>query len=355
MNTETNQNVTKSERTALDSAWFRYVLGQYPTGVTLVTSQVGGDHVGMVVGTFSSVSLNPPLVCFMPDHKSTTWPEIRQAGSFCANVLSASHEEVCRAFARKQGDRFDTAAWVETASGSLRLDRAMAWFDCTLDTVFEVGDHDIAIGRVEQLGVGRGNDLPLLFLRGGYGSFTIPSIQSLDVFLPRLTRAVDAARPEIEALAQELNLKCLVTAATEGNVVVASAAGVERSASGGLSRVGVAFPLAAPFAPVHVAWSGPGAEHRWLDAARPALGAAEEEAARTRLDWVRAHGYGFSTVQQVEMEFEHMFENLGEATSRACSPSCPGAMTRRLTSVRSAVSRPFMRPSSGPTVRSDSA
>jgi flavin reductase (DIM6/NTAB) family NADH-FMN oxidoreductase RutF/DNA-binding IclR family transcriptional regulator len=267
----------------------------------------------MVVGTFSSVSLDPPLVSFMPDHKSTTWPEIRKAGSFCANILPASHEEVCLAFTRKRSDRFDTAAWAETASGNLRLDLAMGWFDCTIDRVFEVGDHDIVIGRVEQLGVGRANDLPLLFLRGGYGSFTIPSIQSLDVFLPRLTRAVDAARPEIEALARELNLKCLVTVAAEGNVVVASAAGAEWSAPGGPSRVGVAFPLAAPFAPVHVAWSGMDAERRWLDAAQPALGAAEKKAARTRLDWVRTHGYGVSTAQQIEMEFERMFENISES------------------------------------------
>ena len=308
----TSAQSDEPERSAHDPSWFRYVLGQYPTGVTLVTAKVGQDHVGMVVGTFSSVSLDPPLVSFMPDRKSTTWPAIREAGSFCANILSAVQEDVCRAFVRKQADRFEAWTWFPTETGNLRLNGAMAWFECSIDNVFDAGDHNIVVARVNELGVGRSNDLPLLFLRGGYGSFSIPSIQSLDVFVPRLTRAVDVARPEIEQLAQELSLKCLVTVAADGNVVVVSAAGVEWSAMGAPSRVGVAFPLAAPFAPVHVAWSDNDAERRWLAAAGHTLGDAEREVALARLKWVRRHGYGVSTVKPIEDEFERMFESAGE-------------------------------------------
>ena len=120
------------------------------------------------------------------------------------------------------------------------------------------------LGRVDELGVGDSADLPLLFLRGGYGSFSIPSIQSLDTFLPRHIRAVDTARTEIESLAADLGLECLVSVAVDDTVVVVSAAGVERSPNGAPSRVGVSFPLAAPLAPVHVAWAGEDAERRWL-------------------------------------------------------------------------------------------
>ncbi len=217
-------------RTADDPTWFRNVLGQYPTGVALITAKgADGDNIGMVVGTFSSVSLSPPLVGFMPDRNSSSWPKIREAGSFCASICAASQEHVVRAFARKQEDRFTASSWVTTRSGNLRLEGATAWVDCTIDSVLPAGDHDIVLGRVTDLAIGEADDLPLLFLRGGYGSFSIPSIQSLDAFLPRHTRAVDAARPEIEALATDLELECVVLVAVEDSVVLVSDAGSQYS------------------------------------------------------------------------------------------------------------------------------
>ena len=125
-----------------DPAQFRYVLGQYPTGVTLITAaHPGGEPVGMVVGTFTSVSLDPPIVAFLPDRKSSSWPKIREAGSFCANVLTSAQQDICRAFARKQDDRFTSSRWETTASGSPRLQGAAAWIDCTIDDVITAGDH----------------------------------------------------------------------------------------------------------------------------------------------------------------------------------------------------------------------
>ena len=72
-------STAESQETSPDNAaWFRYVLGQYPTGVTLITAAPdGSEPAGMVVGTFSSVSLDPPLVAFMPDVRSTSWPKIQ--------------------------------------------------------------------------------------------------------------------------------------------------------------------------------------------------------------------------------------------------------------------------------------
>ena len=76
------------DETAIDAALFRQVLGNYPTGVTVITAlSANGDPLGMVVGTFTSVSLDPPLVGFLPDKKSSTWPLIEAAGHFCVNVL----------------------------------------------------------------------------------------------------------------------------------------------------------------------------------------------------------------------------------------------------------------------------
>src|SRR5690349_2380386 len=220
-------STAESHETSPDNpAWFRYVLGQYPTGVTLITAARNDEPVGMVVGTFSSVSLDPPLVAFMPDVRSSSWPKIREAGSFCANILTAGQQDVCRAFARKEDNRFSASEWSTTDTGSPRLHGAAAWVDCTIDDVIRAGDHDIVLGRVTSLGVGDAEGLPLLFLRGGYGSFSIPSIQSLNNYLPRQVRAVDAARADIEAVAADLNLECLVSVAVEDTVVVVSAAGV---------------------------------------------------------------------------------------------------------------------------------
>lgn len=315
--------VDSATNRADDPAWFRYVLGQYPTGVTLITaSHPDGTAIGMVVGTFSSVSLDPPLVAFMPDVRSSSWPKIREAGAFCANILTSSQQDVCRAFARKEEHRFSASTWSDTVSGSPRLDGAAAWVDCTIEDVHRAGDHDIVIGRVTSLGVGDADGLPLLFLRGGYGSFSIPSIESLNNFLPRQVRAVDAARPDIESLTTDLDLECLVSVAVEDTVVVVSAAGVAASPHGAPSRVGISFQLAAPLAPLHVAWAGPEAERRWLGQTRSILGSVAEDAALAELATVRQCGYSVSTGTEAAAEFERTVH----VTSDSAAPDLSGVL-----------------------------
>ena len=94
-----------------DPRWFRRVLGQYPTGVCVVTAtEADGRRAGFVVGSFTSVSLNPPLVAFFPDKGSTSWPRIREAGKFCVNILGAGQEDVCRNFAVRKDDKFEGVA-----------------------------------------------------------------------------------------------------------------------------------------------------------------------------------------------------------------------------------------------------
>ncbi|MBA3303143.1 MAG: flavin reductase family protein [Actinomycetota bacterium] len=153
-----------------DSAHFRTVLGHFPTGVVVVTAVGAGGPVGMAVGSFTSVSLDPPLVAFCPDLRSTTWPTIREVRLFCANVLSEDQEDVCRVFATKGGDKFAGVGWHPASTGSPRLTGVLAWIDCEIDTVHDAGDHQICVGKVRELGVERAGG-PLVFYRGGYGSF----------------------------------------------------------------------------------------------------------------------------------------------------------------------------------------
>jgi flavin reductase (DIM6/NTAB) family NADH-FMN oxidoreductase RutF/DNA-binding IclR family transcriptional regulator len=320
-------STTDSQETSPENpAWFRYVLGQYPTGVTLITSAHDGDTAGMVVGTFSSVSLDPPLVAFMPDVRSTSWPKIQEAGSFCANILTAGQQDVCRAFSRKAEDRFTANTWGDTPSGSPRLEGAAAWIDCDIENVIRAGDHDIVIGRVKALGVGESKELPLLFLRGGYGSFSIPSIVSPATALTRHVKVADAARPEIEALAKELDLEVLVSGVVDDSVVVLTAAGVGSSPSGAPSRVGVSFGLAAPLAPLHVAWAGEAAESRWIANARSVVGHLEPEVARAELQQVRDVGYAVSAGAATAAEFERMVV----VPSDTAAPDLSGVLPRLL-------------------------
>lgn len=157
----------------IDGATFRRVLGHYPTGVCVVTATgTDGKPAAMVVGSFTSVSLDPPLVAFFPDRGSTSWPHIERAGKFCVNVLGSHQQDYCRRFAAKGDDKFAGLDYRLSANGSPVLDEVVAWIDCTLDAVHEAGDHFIVVGRVRELDVVR-PDEPLLFFRGKYGQFAL--------------------------------------------------------------------------------------------------------------------------------------------------------------------------------------
>ena len=157
-----------------DGAHFRRVLGHFPTGVTVVTAAPDGVPTGLAVGSFTSVSLDPPLVAFCPGRSSTSWPAIERAGAFCVNVLGEDQEEISRVFAGKGDDKFAGVAWHPAAkTASPVLDDAIAWIDCTIDQIIEAGDHWIVVGAVQALdAVDRGRG-PLVFFRGGYGRFAV--------------------------------------------------------------------------------------------------------------------------------------------------------------------------------------
>ncbi|MDQ2874891.1 MAG: flavin reductase family protein [Actinomycetota bacterium] len=190
---------------AADPGWFRRVLGQYPTGVSVVTG-IAPDETpaGLAVGSFTSVSLDPPLVAFLPDRGSSSWPKIHAAGSFCVNILAEDQEPVCRAFASKAADKFAGLGWRTAGSGAPILDDAVAWVDCDLETVHEAGDHLIVIGRVRDLDVVRPT-LPLLFFQGGYGRFSPHSLAIRDtrfgaqLHLLDACIAASAGRPTVTA------------------------------------------------------------------------------------------------------------------------------------------------------------
>lgn len=155
----------------ISTAEFRQVLGHYPTGVAVVTAALPtGGRAGMAVGSFTSVSLDPPLVGFFPDKRSASWPKIQEAGRFCINVLAADQREVCARFASKAEDKFEDIPHEVSVNGHLVIRGAVAVIECELHAVIETGDHYLALGRVIELSAVSDRP-PLLFFKGGYGCY----------------------------------------------------------------------------------------------------------------------------------------------------------------------------------------
>lgn len=154
---------------APDPSTMRTVMGHFATGVAVITATHEGEPVGLAANSFTSVSLDPPLVLFCAAHSSSTWPRIDAAGHYCVNILSEDAEQVCRVFA-SPGDRFSQVAWHVGVTGAPVLDEALAYIDCEIQDTFDGGDHVIVVGRVIELGH-REHGKPLVFYRGGYGRF----------------------------------------------------------------------------------------------------------------------------------------------------------------------------------------
>jgi flavin reductase (DIM6/NTAB) family NADH-FMN oxidoreductase RutF/DNA-binding IclR family transcriptional regulator len=281
---------------------FRTVLGHFPTGVVVITAtSPEGQPVGMAVGSFTSVSLDPPLVAFLPAKSSSSFPRIREAGTFCVNVLAADQEHICRSFAQRGGNKFERITYTPSPEGSPIIDGAVAWIDCVTESVVDAGDHYICIGRVRDLAVSR-STAPLVFFQGGYGQFATSSLSApADEDLISVLRTADVARPEMERLASTLGSECLVSTVVGHEVVILASAGTPAD-GGGTTRVGHRIPFAPPIGSVLAAWDEQVAES-WLSGLGP-LSSEQVDHYRALLTAVRERGWaaGKGTTTQRELD-----------------------------------------------------
>jgi 3-hydroxy-9,10-secoandrosta-1,3,5(10)-triene-9,17-dione monooxygenase reductase component len=157
-----------SRSVGIDPTAFREVLGRLPTGVVVITA-FGPEPTGLAANSFTSVSLDPPMVLFCPARSSSTWPTIREAGRFCVNVMAYHHGEVTRRFSQRGIDRFEGVAWHPRETGPA-LDEAAAWIECTIADELPAGDHTIITADVVAIEAAA-EIAPLVFHRGRYGTF----------------------------------------------------------------------------------------------------------------------------------------------------------------------------------------
>jgi flavin reductase (DIM6/NTAB) family NADH-FMN oxidoreductase RutF len=150
-----------------DSSRFRQVLGHVPTSVTIVTGiGTSGAPGGLTIGSFTSVSLDPPLVGFLPMLSSASWADLARSRVFCVNVLAPSQGELCWRFATDTENRFEGIDWTPAPSGSPILPGVVAWIDCSLEHSYEMGDHWFVLGRVQALNHAADVDDAMVFFRG---------------------------------------------------------------------------------------------------------------------------------------------------------------------------------------------
>lgn len=276
-----------------DPAHYREVMGHYPTGVTVVTgTSPEGDPIGMVVGTFTAVSLDPPLVAFMPTTTSGTFALMRDSPSYCINVLAHDQIDLCRLMAVPRPGKFGDVAWSPSASGAPVLQDAVAHIHCRPHDVVTAGDHLIVLCAVQGMEVNR-PATPLLFFQGGYGGFTTRAMSAKgDAGLIEAVRLADVARPQAEQVARSLDCEVAVLVAANDHELTTAAAAYGPSAQV-LEPLGVRVPLMPPLGEAYVAWSRDDTIEAWL--ARAATREPEVvEKYRSRLATVRQSGFALS-------------------------------------------------------------
>jgi 3-hydroxy-9,10-secoandrosta-1,3,5(10)-triene-9,17-dione monooxygenase reductase component len=150
-----------------DARSFRDALGSFPSGVAFVTAAPDGEPAGLIVNSFTSVSLEPPLISLCPSRSSLTWSRMRRTGRFAVNVLARQHERFARRATPPGADRFAGLDWEPGRGGVPLLTHALASFECQIVAEHPTGDHWIVVGRVDDLRNSPINE-PLVFFAGAF-------------------------------------------------------------------------------------------------------------------------------------------------------------------------------------------
>jgi flavin reductase (DIM6/NTAB) family NADH-FMN oxidoreductase RutF len=154
-----------------DTRAFRNALGSFPTGIAVMTAASSeASHIGITVNSFTSVSLDPPLVLWCIDRRSRRYPAFAGATGFTVSILASGHQDVSSRLAGAGEHNLDGIALIATQLGPPALADALAVFECALESVQDAGDHAILIGRVLRFARHDGAGAPLVYYQGKYGA-----------------------------------------------------------------------------------------------------------------------------------------------------------------------------------------
>ncbi|WP_328476161.1 flavin reductase family protein [Actinoplanes sp. NBC_00393] len=154
----------------LDPSRLRQAFGVFPSGVVALAASVDGELVGLAASSFTSVSLDPPLVSVSIARTSKTWPDLRRAAHLGVTVLAAHHGALCRQLAGPVEHRFDGVRASVTEAGAVTVDDGLAHFDCSIYREVEAGDHVIVLLRLHAVNhTADQNGGPLVFHRSAFG------------------------------------------------------------------------------------------------------------------------------------------------------------------------------------------
>ena len=149
---------------------FRQALGTFATGVTVVTAiDEQGNPRGFTANSFSSVSLDPPLILICLASGAASCPVFTNSKRFCVNVLGEDQQDIAALFASPSDDRFEKVAWRPCNGGSPIIKGAISWFGCERHNVIEAGDHVIVVGKVVEYE--SSSRSPLIYCSGSYVEF----------------------------------------------------------------------------------------------------------------------------------------------------------------------------------------
>jgi flavin reductase (DIM6/NTAB) family NADH-FMN oxidoreductase RutF len=269
---------------------FRNVMSNYPTGVAVVTGKAeDGEVMALVVGTFSSVSIDPPLVSFMPMKTSRTFERMRRCESLCINIFGGEQEDAMMKIAKRRENKLDGIEWYPSPSGDPILNKCIGWIDTSISEIVEAGDHWIVLCHVHDLEVT--NPVPpLLFFQGGYGSFVgTAQLGRLRHDTLPATHAAHGAHDSLTALAQSIGCEVIVyTALSEDELATVYSAvgeGVKEQDSFS-SRV----PIVPPIGDTYVFDKDSGVQERWLGKLDDSSDTVRTEHQR-RLEFLKDKGY----------------------------------------------------------------
>lgn len=152
---------------------FRDTVGCFATGITIITTvDVDGSPIGLTANSFTSLSLDPPMILFCLDNKVASFDAFRADGHFAVNILSTGQQDLSNRFAKSGPDKWDGVAFDTWDTGSPILPDCLASMECKVSSINEGGDHVIVVGEVVRMERAEADVKPLLYFRGGYSNLT---------------------------------------------------------------------------------------------------------------------------------------------------------------------------------------